>query len=42
MFKGSPHGIHNYVHFWSNNLKKGMNPFIPTSYGFNSTITALH
>ena len=29
-----------YVHFRTNTLRKGMNPFIPPNYGFNSTTTA--
>ena len=32
--------LHCYIHFWSNALRKAMNPFlIPPSYGLNSTTT---
>ena len=31
--------LHYYVHFWTNALEKGMNSFIPASYGLNSIMT---
>ena len=31
----------SYIHFWTNALGKGMNPFIITSYELNSTTTIL-
>ena len=30
-----------YIHFWTNTLRKGMNPLFPTIYGLNSNTVVI-